>query len=87
MRQEQRFGRHLNGSLHSVLGGMCYVADKSEPMAGADHLRAKRSEPVMGNGAGLEIPNVVGSVVHKLDVPDATLVHFLKPFQFPLKKI
>jgi hypothetical protein len=65
----------------------CYVTDKSEPMARTDHLRAKGSKSAMGNRAGLKIPNVVGSVVHKLDVPNATLVRFLKPFPFPLKKI
>jgi hypothetical protein len=66
---------------------MCHVADESEPMARTDHVRAKRSKSMVGNRAGLEIPNLVGSVVHKLDVPDTALVHLLKPFQFPLKKI
>src|SRR5262249_30440379 len=87
MREQQRLGRDLDRSLHGVLGGMCYVADESEPMARTHHLRAKRSKPMMGNRAGLVISDVVGGVVYKLDMPDTSLVRFLKPLQFPLEEI
>ena len=66
---------------------MRHVADESESMACANYLRPKWGKPVMSNGAGLEIADVVGRVVHKLDMPDPTPMRFLKPFQLPLKKI
>src|SRR5215831_281663 len=36
-------------------------------------------KPMMGNHPGLEIPNVVGSIVDELDVPDTALMGFLEP--------
>ena len=41
----------------------------------------------MHDGAGLEIANVVGRVVHELNVPDAELVCLLKPFELCLQKV
>ena len=63
------------------------VADEAQTMAGADHLGAKRGEPLVHDGAGLEIADVVGRVVHELNVPDAALVRFLEPFEPGLEKI
>jgi len=42
---------------------------------------------MMGNHPGLEIPNVVGSIVDELDVPDTALMGFLEPLQLPIEKI
>ena len=56
-------------------------------MTGLDHLRAKRGQPVMRDDAGLEIADVVGGVMHQLEMPDAALVCFLEALQFHLEKV
>src|SRR5260370_169722 len=63
------------------------VADKSEPVAGADHLGPVRGEPLMRDDAGLEVADVVGRVVNELNVPDATLMRLLEPLEFSLQEI
>ena len=71
MRQQQGLRCDLDGLPHHLLGRMCDVANKAEPVARADHLGAEFSQPMMGDGAGLEISDGVGRVVHELHVPDA----------------
>ena len=66
MRQQQGFARDLDRLLHHVLGRMRDVADETEPVTGADHFGAECGEPLMRDGAGLEVANVVGGVVHEL---------------------
>src|SRR5258705_13039587 len=63
------------------------VADKAEPMTGTDHLGAERGETPMGYGAGLEVADVVGRVVHELQMPDAALMRFLQPLELAVEKV
>ena len=42
---------------------------------------------MMGDGAGLEIADVVGRIMHKLHVADAPLMRFLQSLQPPVEKI
>jgi hypothetical protein len=39
------------------------------------------------NGPRLKVPNVVGRVVHELDMPDAALMSLLEPLKLLLQKI
>jgi hypothetical protein len=41
----------------------------------------------MGDGAGLEVADVVGRVVHKLQVPDAALMRFLQSLELPVEEV
>ena len=41
----------------------------------------------MHNGAGLEIANIVGCVVHELYVPNAALMRLLEAFELRLEKV
>src|SRR5207302_6292312 len=36
---------------------------------------------------GLEVADVVGRIVHKLDMPDAAPMRFLEPFELALEKV
>ena len=87
VRQQQRLCRDLDRLLHHVLGRVRDIADKAEPVTGADHLGAEFGETVMGDGAGLEIADVVRRVVDELHVPDAALMRFLQPFELPLEEV
>jgi len=51
-----------------------------DPLA-FQHVGAERSEPVVRDGAGLEIAEVVRRVVHELHRPHATLVRFLESLE------
>jgi len=42
---------------------------------------------MMGDDAGLEVADVVGSIVHELDVPDAALMRLFQSLEFSFKKI
>jgi hypothetical protein len=55
-----------------VLGGVRDIADKAEPVTGADHFGAELGETMMGDGTRLEIADVVRRVMDQLHVPDAT---------------
>ncbi len=66
---------------------MCDIDDKSQSLASADYFRTIRSEPVMCNDASLEIADIVGRLVHQLNVPDAALMRLLEPFEFALKEV
>src|SRR5204863_869939 len=61
--------------------------DKAKPMAGSDHLGAEFGNPVMRDGAGLEIADVVGGVMDELQVSQTALVRFLQPLQPAIEKI
>ena len=87
MRQQQRFRRDFDRLVHHALGRVRDVADKTQSMTCADHLGTERGEPLVHDGAGLEIANVVGRVVHELYMPDAALMRFLKPFELGLEKV
>lgn len=41
----------------------------------------------MGDGAGLEVADVVGCVVHELQVPDAAPMRFLQPLEFAVEEV
>ncbi len=45
------------------------IAYKAEPMAGPDHLGTEFGEPIMCNGARLEIADVVRGIMDELQVP------------------
>ncbi len=66
---------------------MCDIAYKAEPMTGADDLGAELGETPMRHGAGLKVADVVGRVVHELQVPDATLMRFLQPLELAVDKV
>ena len=63
------------------------VADKSEPVAGADHFGPVRGEPLMRDDTSLEVADVVGRVVHELNVSDATLMRLLEPLELSLEEV
>jgi hypothetical protein len=42
---------------------------------------------MMGDDAGLEVADVVGGIVHELDVPDAALMRLFQSLEFSFKKI
>src|SRR5258708_12470137 len=87
MRQQQRFRRDFDRLLHHVLGRMRDIADEAEPVAGTDHFGAERGETPMGYGAGLEVADVVGRVVHELQMPNAALMRFLQPLELAVEKV
>ena len=87
MRQQQRLGRDLDRLLHHVLGRVRDVADKAEPVTGADHLGAEFGEALMRDRAGLEIADVVRRVMHELQMPHAALMRFLQPFELAVEKV
>src|SRR5947207_14707056 len=66
---------------------MCDIADKAEPMAGPNHLGAEFGEPVMHDGAGLEIANFIRRVMDELQVPQTALVRFLQPLKLAIEEI
>src|ERR1700730_17817203 len=41
----------------------------------------------MGDGAGLEVADVVWRVMHQLQVPDAALMCFLKSLKLPVEEV
>jgi hypothetical protein len=57
------------------------------PVARADHLGAERGQSLMRDDAGLEVADVVGRVVHELNVPDAALMRLLEPLELSLQEI
>src|SRR5205814_10690869 len=63
------------------------IADKAKPMAGSDHLGAEFGQPVMRDGAGLKIADIVGGVMDELQVSQTALVCFLQPLQLAIEKI
>src|SRR6516165_5094863 len=65
VRQQQRLRRDLDRLLRHVLGRVGDIADEAEPIAGADHFGPEFSQPIMGDGARLEIADVVGRVMHE----------------------
>jgi hypothetical protein len=66
---------------------MGYVANEPESMTGLDHLGTEWGESPVCNGPRLKVSNVVGRVVHKLDMPDAPLMSLLEPLKLLLQKI
>jgi hypothetical protein len=87
VRQQQRLRCDLDRLLRHVLGRVGDVADKAEPVTGADHFGAEFSETLMRDCTGLEITDVVERVVYKLHMPDAPLMCFLQPLQLPVEEI
>src|SRR5262249_15149186 len=63
------------------------IADKAEPVTGADRLGPKFSQTLMSNCPGLEITDVVWRIVHELHMPDPPPMRLLEPFDFPLEKV
>ena len=63
---------------------MRYVADEPDPMTGLDHLGTEWGEPLVRNAPRLKVSNVVGRVVHELDMPDAALMSLLEPLKLLL---
>jgi hypothetical protein len=87
VRQQQGFGCDFDRLLHCVFGRMRYVADEPDPMTGLDHLGTEWGEPLVRNAPRLKVSNVVGRVVHELDMPDAALMSFLESLKLLLQKI
>ena len=87
MQQQQGFARDFDGLHHHVLGCVRDIADETEPVTGGNHLGAECGEPPMGDGASLEIADVVGRVMHKLQMPDAALMRFLQPFELAVEEV
>jgi hypothetical protein len=87
VRQQQRLRCDLDRLLRHVLGRVGDVADKAEPVTGADHFGAEFSETLMRDCTGLEITDVVRRVMHQLHMPDAPAMRFLQPFQLPVEEV
>jgi hypothetical protein len=87
MGQQQRLRRDLDRLLRHLFCGVRDIAYKAEPMAGPDHLGAEFCKPVMRDGAGLEITDVVRGVMDELQVPQTALVRFLQPLELAIEKI
>ena len=87
VRQQQRLGRDLDRLLCHVLGSMRDVADKAEPITGADHFGAEFGETLMGDDTRLKVTDVIWCVMHELHMPDAPPMRLFQPFEFPLQKI
>ena len=77
----------LTACIAVVLGRVRDVADKPEPVAGADRLGAEFGQALVRDRAGLEIADIVRRVVHELHVPDAAPVRFFEPFELAVEKI
>jgi hypothetical protein len=86
VRQQQRLCRNLDRLPRHVLGRVCDIADKAEPITGADYFGAEFRQTV-GDRAGLEVADIVRRVVHELHMPDAPLMCLLQPFQLPVEEI
>jgi hypothetical protein len=63
------------------------IADKAEPITGADHLGAESGETLMRDRTGLEVANIVARVVHQLDMPDAAPMRLLQPFKLHFEEV
>src|SRR5262245_44256485 len=63
------------------------VADKAEPITGADHFGAEFGETLMGDGTRLKIADGVWRVMHELHMADAPPMRLLEAFEFPLEKV
>src|SRR5439155_23128700 len=63
------------------------IADKANPVTGADHLGTELGEPFMRDRAGLEVANVVGRIVYELNMADAALVRLLQSLEFHFQKV
>jgi len=87
MQQQQGFARDFDGLHHHVLGFVCDVAHATEPVTGGNHLGAECGEPPMADGACLIVADVVGRVMHKLQMPDAALMRFLQPFELAVEEV
>src|SRR5947209_16323303 len=59
VRPQQRLGRDLDRLLCHVLGSMRDVADKAEPITGADHFGAEFGETLMGDDTRLKVTDVI----------------------------
>src|SRR4029077_12982157 len=66
---------------------MGHIADKSEAMTRLDHFGAEWGKSLVRNGSRLKVANVVGGVVHELDMPDAALMSLLKALKLGFEKI
>jgi hypothetical protein len=87
VRQQQRLCRHLDRLLRHVLGRVRDIADKAEPVTGADHFAAEFGQTLMGNRTGLKIADVVRRVMHELHMPDAPPMRLLEPLQLAVEEI
>ena len=87
VRQQQRLCRDLDRLHRHFLGRVRDVADQPETVAGADRLGAEFGQPVMRDGAGLEIADIVRRVMDELHMPDAALVRLFEPFEPAVEKI
>ena len=81
------YKRQLDRLLGHVLGRVRDIADKAEPITGADHLGSEFGETLMSDCAGLEITDIVWRVVDELDMPDAPPMRLLQTFEFPLEEV
>jgi hypothetical protein len=77
----------LDRLLDHGFGGVGDVTDKSEPMAGANDFGSIGGQAMMGDDTSLEVADVVGGVVHQLDVSDAALMGLLEAFEFSLEEV
>src|SRR5262249_61878741 len=77
MREQKRLGRDLYRLLHRVLGGVRDITDEAKSVTSADHLCPEGCQPLVRNGARLEITDIVGCVMHELDVPHAAFMCLL----------
>ena len=63
------------------------IADKAQPVTGANYFGAEFSQAVMGDDPSLEIADVVGRVVHELQVTQPAPMRFLEPFELALEEV
>jgi len=66
---------------------VCDIADKTQPVAGADHLGAEYGEPLMGDGTGLKVADVVWRVMNQLQVAQPESMRFLQPLELAVEEI
>jgi hypothetical protein len=63
------------------------IAYESEPMTGADDVGAEWREPIVGHSARLEVADVIGRVVHQLEVPNTALMRLFEPFELHFEEV
>jgi hypothetical protein len=68
-------------------GRMGHVANEPESMTRLEHLGPEWGESPVRNGSRLKVANVVGGVVHELDMTDAALMGLLKTLKLGFEKI
>jgi hypothetical protein len=87
VREQKRLSSDLGRLPDRVLGRVRNVADETKPVQCANCVGAERGEAVVRHRAGLEVPDIVRRVMHKLGVTDAAFVGFLEAFELHLQEV